>query len=175
MGLLRYFRPLGTIQVDASAADGVRALPQVLQDASPHLREHSLEVQLPFLQRVLGEFTLVPFSIGSARPEAVAEVLNALWGGAETLILISTDLSHYLPYDEAQLLDRRTAERVLALDGPVEPECACGSVALNGLLHLARQRGLTAELLDLRNSGDTAGDKDRVVGYGAFALREASA
>jgi AmmeMemoRadiSam system protein B len=167
--------PLGTIPVDAAAADGVRALPQVVEDASPHLQEHSLEVQLPFLQRVLGEFTLVPFAVGSARPEAVAEVLDALWGGGETLILISTDLSHYLPYDQAQFVDRRTADRLLALDGPVAPECACGSVPLNGLLLLARQRGLTAELLDLRNSGDTAGDKDRVVGYGAFALREASA
>jgi AmmeMemoRadiSam system protein B len=167
--------PLGTIPVDASAAEGVRRLPQVVDDAAPHLEEHSLEVQLPFLQRVLGEFTLVPFAVGSARPEAVAEVLDALWGGPETLILISTDLSHYLPYDEALRVDRRTAECVVALDGPVEPDCACGSVPLNGLLHAARRRGLKAELLDLRNSGDTAGDKDRVVGYGAFALREARA
>jgi hypothetical protein len=161
--------------VDASAAEGVRALPQVVEDAGPHLQEHSLEVQLPFLQRVLGEFTLVPFAVGSARPEAVAEILDALWGGPETLILITTDLSHYLPYDEARFVDRQTADRVVALEGPVQPQCACGSVGLNGLLHTARRRGLKAELLDLRNSGDTAGDKDRVVGYGAFALREVSA
>jgi AmmeMemoRadiSam system protein B len=167
--------PLGTIPVDAAAADEVRRLPQVVDDPGPHLEEHSLEVQLPFLQRVLGDFTLVPLSVGSAPVEAVAEVLDALWGGPETLILISTDLSHYLSYDEAREADRRTAERVVALDGPVEPTCACGSVPLNGLLEVARRRGLKSELLDLRNSGDTAGDKDRVVGYGAFAFRGANA
>jgi MEMO1 family protein len=134
-----------------------------------HRKEHSLEVQLPFLQRVLGDFDVLPLVVGSARPEEVAEVLEALWT-QDVLPIISSDLSHYLPYDVARRVDRETADHILQLDGPLEEERACGAAAINGLLLVARRRGLSAELLDLRSSGDTAGDKSEVVGYGAFAF-----
>ncbi len=168
--------PLGTVRVDASAAALAAALPQVSVSAAAHQREHSLEVQLPFLQRVLGAFSLVPLTVGHASPQDVAGVLRALWGGPETLLLCSTDLSHFLSYGEACLLDRRTAAQVLALDADaICRDQACGCTPLAGLLLAARRRGLVPSLLDLRNSGDTAGDPERVVGYGAFALHEPAA
>jgi hypothetical protein len=145
----------------------------VTVNAAAHLREHSLEVQLPFLQSVLGTFSLVPFTVGHASAEDVAGVLSALWGGAETLLVCSTDLSHYLSYGEAHRLDRLTADQVLSLDAlAIHRDQACGCTPLAGLLLEAGRRGLSATLLDLRNSGDTAGDPERVVGYGAFALHE---
>src|SRR5215203_1123065 len=137
-----------------------------------HVREHSLEVELPFLQALLGEFDLVPLAAGQAGGEEVAEVLERLWGGPETLIVISSDLSHFLPYDAARRADRETADRTLALNGLLHSRQACGAVPINGLLEVARRLGLTAELLDLRNSLDTAGHPARVVGYGAFAFHE---
>ncbi len=170
----RAFRtPLGDIPLDREAISAIDGLPQVHHLEQAHQLEHSLEVQLPFLQRLLGEFTLVPLVVGDAAPDEVAEVLERLWGGPETLIVISTDLSHYHHYDEAQRRDGATAEAITGL----HPEAigydeACGRNPLNGLLSLARQHGLHIEQLDLRNSGDTAGDRDRVVGYGAFALYE---
>ena|SRR5580692_124727 len=167
--------PLGAVPVDRGAVEALRPLRQVTQDAGAHAREHALEVQLPFLQRTLGAFAVVPLLVGRSGPAAVAEVLDTLWGGPETLVVISTDLSHYLPYAEAARMDRETADRVLALGPPLEPPRACGAAPLNGLLHAAKARGLTAELLDLRSSGDTAGPREGVVGYGAFALREAVA
>jgi AmmeMemoRadiSam system protein B len=135
-----------------------------------HALEHSLEVHLPFLQAALGTFRLAPLVVGDAAPDEMAALLGALWGGAETLVVVSSDLSHYLPYDEARERDRRTASAIVALDARLEPEEACGAAPINGLLVLARRLGLEAELLDLRNSGDTAGSRDRVVGYGAFAF-----
>jgi hypothetical protein len=165
--------PLGEVALDPTAVAQARRLPQVTVSAAAHAREHALEVQLPFLQVALGRFTLVPFTVGHASPEDVAGVLSALWGGPETLVLCSTDLSHYLSWGEARLLDRRTAVQVLALDAPaIRRDQACGCTPLQGLLLEAARRGLTATLLDLRSSGDTAGGPDRVVGYGAFALHE---
>jgi AmmeMemoRadiSam system protein B len=129
-------------------------------------------VQLPFLQTVLDDFTLLPFAVGTATPAQVAEVLDLLWGGPETLILISSDLSHFHAYATAQGIDKGTVGAILAFEPSIEHEQACGATPINGLLLCARRRGLSIELLDLRNSGDTAGDRSRVVGYASFALRE---
>jgi AmmeMemoRadiSam system protein B len=141
------------------------------RDRRAHAEEHSLEVELPFLQVVLRSFTLVPLAVGDATPEEVAGILEQLWGGAETLIVLSSDLSHYLPYSDAQRADAATAKEILAL-GRLTPADACGAAPVNGLLLASKRRGLRPELIDLRNSGDTAGDKRRVVGYGAFAFYE---
>jgi hypothetical protein len=163
--------PLGEVPLDADALASLDDLPQVERSDFAHALEHSLEVQLPFLQRVLGDgFTLVPLVVGDARPVEVAQVLERLWGGDETLVLISSDLSHYLRYDEARRSDQATVERLLALDGGLAPDEACGARALNGALLMAQQHGLRPRLLDLRNSGDTAGDHRRVVGYAALAF-----
>ena len=167
--------PLGSVPVDREAAELARALPQVVESTAAHAHEHSLEVQLPFLQSVLGEFAIVPFAVGEASPEEVAEVIELLWGGRETLIVVSSDLSHYHPYGEARQIDRRTADTVLALAGPLDHEQACGATPINGFALCARRHALSPELLDLRNSGDTAGDKSRVVGYAAFTFSEVAA
>jgi AmmeMemoRadiSam system protein B len=164
--------PLGTVAVDREALAQLADLAQVNVDAAAHAQEHSLEVQLPFLQRVLHDFRLVPLVVGGADAEQVAEVIERLWGGEETLIVISTDLSHYLPYPDAQRVDRSTARAIEACHSHLAGEQACGAHALNGLLLCAQRRGLKPQVLDLRNSGDTAGDKARVVGYGAFVLEE---
>lgn len=167
--------PLGTVPVDLGGARALMDLPQVGTSAAAHAPEHSLEVQLPFLQEVLGPFTVLPLAVGEATPQEVAECLARAWGGPETLIVVSSDLSHYLPYDTARRVDRNTAEAILAYkDGAIGHEHACGATAVWGLLLEARRRGMSAELIDLRNSGDTEGDRDRVVGYGAFAFREAA-
>jgi hypothetical protein len=161
--------PLGAIAVDREAVDRSLALPQVHLADGPHLQEHSLEVQLPFLQRVLDDFALIPFSVGDASTDEVAEVLELLWGGDETLIVISSDLSHYLDYESARRIDAVTSRAIEALEpGGLENESACGRVPVRGLLKVARQHGLSAHTVDLRNSGDTAGPRDRVVGYGAY-------
>lgn len=164
--------PLGAVPLDAAVLERLAALPFVEPSARAHAFEHSLEVHVPFLQSVLGAFTLVPVLVGDASPGQLAQLLEAVWGGAETLVVVSSDLSHYLPYAAAQARDRRTSQRILGLDTTLDPEDACGAAPINGLLELARRRGLEPELLDLRNSGDTAGDRDRVVGYGAFAFHE---
>jgi AmmeMemoRadiSam system protein B len=164
--------PLGTVKLQGAGAQAALRLPQVRIIPEAHVREHSLEVELPFLQVLLGEFKLVPLVVGEATPEEVAEVLDRLWGGAETLIVISSDLSHYLPSEDARRVDRETADAILSLRGPLDPRQACGAGPINGLLEAARARGLKPQLLDLRNSADTAGDPSRVVGYGAFAFHE---
>ena len=166
--------PLGTVALDEALALALRDLPQVTQSDAPHRLEHSLEVQLPFLQAALEEFSLLPLAVGDATVREIAEVLDRVWGGAETLILVSSDLSHYHAYAEAQRLDRNTAGQILALSPLSDFDQACGALPVNGLIDCARRRGLVPRLLDLRNSGDTAGDKSRVVGYGAFAFDAAN-
>lgn len=163
--------PLGDVPVDRTAIQAIRDLPQIRLADVPHRDEHALEVELPFLQAVLGEFTLVPLVVGDATPAAVAEVLERLWGGPETLIVISSDLSHYEPYARAQHHDVATALAIEQLDeADLGPGDACGHLAIAGLLVEARRHGLTADRLDLRNSGDTAGPRGQVVGYGAWAF-----
>jgi hypothetical protein len=162
--------PLGQVPVDAEALRAVQDLPQVLYSDAAHALEHSLEVQLPFLQQQLGDFALVPFAVGMASVEEVAQVLERLWGGRETLIVISTDLSHYHSYDEARSIDSATLARIAACATDIDPEEACGATPLNGLLSLARTRKLPVRLLAACNSGDTAGGKRQVVGYSSFAL-----
>ena len=164
--------PLGTVPLDVAAIESIRGMPGVEVSDAAHAREHSLEVQLPFLQAVLGEFKLVPLVVGDMTPAAMAAVFEKLWGGDETLVVVSSDLSHYLPYEAARARDGATARSILDLQATLDPEDACGAAPVNGLLELARRRGLTPRLLDLRNSGDTAGDRDRVVGYAAFAFDE---
>jgi len=165
--------PLGRVALDAAALADLDALPQVRRSDAAHEREHSIEVQLPFLQSLLGGgFTLVPLVVGRAGAEEVAQVLERLWGGDETLVVISSDLSHYHGYEQARALDRATAGRILALDAGLGPDEACGAAAINGALLAARRHGLAPRLLDLRNSGDTAGDRLRVVGYGAIVFEE---
>jgi AmmeMemoRadiSam system protein B len=174
-GVDAFETPLGTIPVDAPAVASLADLPQVVTSAAAHAQEHSLEVHLPFLQTVLGEFTLVPLAVGHASPDDVAAVLDRLWGGPETLIVVSSDLSHYLPYATAVRTDRGTVGDILRLDPHVEHDHACGATPINGLLALARRHPLRPELVDLRNSGDTAGDRSRVVGYAAIAFHETDA
>jgi AmmeMemoRadiSam system protein B len=164
--------PLGAIELDAAAIEAIRALPQVVMSDEAHALEHSLEVHLPFLQNMLGSFRLVPLAVGYAQPREVAEVIEALWGGPETLIVVSSDLSHYLGYAEANAIDRKTCEAVLALETDIDHEQACGATPVAGLALAARHRKLRPQLLDLCNSGDTAGDKQRVVGYASFAFYE---
>jgi hypothetical protein len=164
--------PLGVVSVDADAVSRLRDLPQVVVSAAAHSEEHSLEVQLPFLQQQLGEFTLVPLAVGDAAADEVSEVIEALWGGPETLIVVSSDLSHYLPYAEARRTDAETCATISGLTRSVSHEEACGGTPINGLVLVARRHRLKPALLDLRNSGDTAGDRGRVVGYAAFAFRE---
>lgn len=165
--------PLGDVALDRQSISSLRELPFVEVSDRAHAMEHSLEVHLPFLQTVLGEFTLVPVVVGDASPAEMAQLFGRLWGGAETLIVVSSDLSHYLPYEAAQAADLHTAKAILQLRDCLEPDEACGAAPINGLLRAARERRLVAEQVDLRNSGDTAGDRDRVVGYGAFAFHEA--
>ncbi len=162
--------PLGMVPIDAPCAAALRAMPGVSVGNLPHRTEHSLEVQLPFLQVALGDFTLVPLAVGDADPASVAAVLEACWGGIETLVVVSTDLSHFLDYETARAVDSATARAIIARAADFDSEQACGCRALNGLMRVAHRRGLRVEALDLRNSGDTSGDLQRVVGYGAFAL-----
>jgi len=165
-----FFRtPLGDIAVDQTAVAQLRELPQVTLLDQAFAGEHALEVQLPFLQRVLGDFRLVPLLAGDVTAEAVAEALECVWGGPETLIVISSDLSHFHDYRTAQNLDAATTRAIEQLAPEhIDYEDACGRNGINGLLLVARRRGLRAQTLDLRNSGDTAGDRQRVVGYGAY-------
>lgn len=167
--------PLGAVPVDRAALDGLRDLPQVAVSDEPHRREHALEVELPFLQLLLGEFALVPLLVGAAAAEQVAEVLARLWGGAETLIVVSSDLSHYLGYAAAKRIDAATAAAIERCDpSAIGPDQACGHLPVRGLLTLARRGHMRVERRDLRNSGDTSGSRGRVVGYGAWAFYEAA-
>jgi MEMO1 family protein len=163
--------PLGRVEVDDEARRRVLALPQVSVDDVAHEREHSLEVQLPFLQRVLASFRLLPLAVGAARASEVAAVLDVVWGGPETVVVVSSDLSHYHDYATAARLDRRTAAAIVAVrPDAVAAEDACGAHAVRGLLEAVHRRRLRIDLLDLRSSGDTSCDLERVVGYGAFAV-----
>jgi len=163
--------PLGQVPVDLEALESVLELDQVTVMDRAHEGEHSLEVHLPFLQVALGEFELVPLVVGDASAEEVAEVLKVLWGGPETLIVISSDLSHYLPYNDAVEVDARTAGAIVGLrPEEIGPQRACGRVPVAGLLLRAAGEGLSVECVGLRNSGDTAGPRDQVVGYGSFVF-----
>lgn len=168
--------PLGEVGIDSAARELALSIPGVFVDDEAHAPEHSLEVHLPFLQEVLGEFTLAPFAVGQTPPEHVAQLLDALWGGDETLVVVSSDLSHYHDHSTATELDRLTASAIERLDpDAVRLDAACGVLPVRGLLAAAGQRALRLETIDLRNSGDTAGPRDRVVGYGAFISRGSDA
>lgn len=169
---LVFATPLGEVEVDLEHWQRLQGLPGVTVDDLPHTLEHSLEVHLPFLQTVLDHFTLTPVVVGEAPPEQVAALLEEVWGGPETLIVVSSDLSHYQPYHQAQWCDRSTADQMLRLDASLDHQQACGATPVNGLLRAARRHHLVPHLLDLRNSGDTSGDRQRVVGYASLALTE---
>jgi hypothetical protein len=163
--------PLGEVPLDREMVERTARLELVTVDSEAHAQEHGLEVQLPFLQEVLGDFTLVPLVVGEASAEEVALVLDALWGGPETLVVVSSDLSHYHDYETATRLDRQTSAAIEGLRlEELGRDSACGRVPIQGLLLAARQRGLQVRCLDRRNSGDTAGPHDRVVGYGAYVV-----
>ncbi len=172
----RWVTPLGAVDIDDAARRAVLEMPGVVLADEPHAREHSLEVHVPFLQRVLGSFRLLPIVVGRASPEDVAAVLDTVWGGPETLVVVSTDLSHYHDDETARMLDRRTAAAVVA--GRVDDigaDAACGALPVRGLLVAGRRHGLRTELVDLGTSADTGGPGDRVVGYGSFALTAGAA
>jgi AmmeMemoRadiSam system protein B/AmmeMemoRadiSam system protein A len=161
--------PLGPLAVDK----GVGPLPHVTALDEAHAQEHSLEVHLPFLKAVLGDVSVVPLLAGQCTADQVAAVLNALWGGPETLIVVSSDLSHFLDYDACKRVDAGTVAAIEHLDpAPITYDHACGRLPIAGLLTVAKRRGLRVETVDVRNSGDTAGPRDRVVGYGAWAFYE---
>lgn len=162
--------PLGEIPLDTQTMSTLERFPQVCQRDDAHAWEHSLEVQLPFLQCVLKDFSLIPIVVGECDAGLVAEVLDSLWGDEDTLIIVSTDMSHFHRYEDAKQIDQETNQRILALNTRLVGEQACGCKPLNGLLQLAQEKTLKISLLDMRNSGDTAGDKERVVGYSAYAL-----
>ncbi len=164
--------PLGDVPVDREAIDRLRALPQVSVSDEVHRQEHSLEVHLPFLLEALDSFSIVPLCVGGATPDEVAEVLEVLWGGPETLVVISSDLSHHNDYETASRMDAATTEAIERLSpARIGRQDACGRAPIRGLLTLATRLGLRAETVDLRNSGDTAGSRRQVVGYGAYVFR----
>lgn len=164
--------PLGDVPLDKDAIAGL-TMPEVGIVDAAHQLEHSLEVHLPFLQTVIESFSLVPLVVGDVAPEAVAEVLDALWGGPETLIVISSDLSHHLSYDRARRSDDETCQAIEKLHAhSIDHHDACGATPISGLLIAAKRRGMQVSTLDLRNSGDTAGGRDRVVGYGSWQFLE---
>ena len=165
--------PLGPVEIDKEAAALISDLPQVQTFDETHAQEHSLEVHLPFLMSVLDDFKVLPLVVGQATPDQIAAVLDKLWGGPETLIVVSSDLSHYLDYDSAREIDQRTCQAIEALaPDRISSHGACGRFPLGGLLKLAKAKGMTVETVDLRNSGDTAGPRDRVVGYGSWLFLE---
>jgi MEMO1 family protein len=168
----RYFEtPLGQVPLDRAALDSIASLPPVVTLDAAHVQEHSLEVHVPFLQMVLSNFALVPLVVGDAQPAAVGRVLEQLWGGDETLIVVSSDLSHYLDYDTARERDSATSAAIEQQRyEDIGYDDACGRVPVSGLLYEARRRGMSVRRIDLRNSGDTAGARDRVVGYGAYVV-----
>lgn len=170
-GAASFATPLGEVAVDREACEAILDLPQVCVMDEAHALEHSLEVHLPFLLSCLDDFAMVPLVAGRARAEEVAQVLERLWGGTETLIVISSDLSHYHDYDTATRMDTATSRAIEALaPGDIGEEGACGRVPIRGLLTVAKGKGLRAQMVDLRNSGDTAGPRDQVVGYGSYVI-----
>lgn len=169
-GVSAFETPLGRVPIDEDAVAMLKGMPQVVTQPAAHAQEHSLEVHVPFLQSVLGDFKLVPLAVGFASVQDVADVIEKLWGGPETLVVVSSDLSHYLPYRDASAIDRATVDSILSYRTDIEHEQACGATPVIGLLLAAKKHGLQPELLDLRNSGDTAGGRDRVVGYASIAF-----
>jgi len=167
-----FWTPLGAVALQDTAALETAGHPALHVADEPHAWEHALEVQLPFLQATLEAFELVPLVVGDASPRDVAEVLDSLWGGEETVVVVSSDLSHYHEHALASQIDSATVKSVLALEARLDHEQACGATAINAALLCARRRGLRPQLLDLRNSGDTAGPRDRVVGYCSIAFFE---
>lgn len=165
-----FVTPGGTVPLDRKAIDDALNLPGTVVSDEAHDLEHCLEVQLPFLEAALGDFELVPFLVGQCPPQELARVLEALWGGEETLIVVSSDLSHYHSYEDAQQIDAHTTAKIAARATDITGEEACGATAINGLMLIARGLDLSVHTLDVRNSGDTAGDRSAVVGYGAYAL-----
>lgn len=164
--------PLGNIEIDQTLKASLLQGGAVIESDTPHAQEHSLEVQLPFLQLLFDEFTLLPLVLGSVSPEHVAAALATVWGDSATLVLVSSDLSHYHAYTQARQIDAATSAAILRREATLVGEQACGAVGINGLLHLAGQRALPISEIARCNSGDTAGDRSRVVGYGAFAVHE---
>jgi AmmeMemoRadiSam system protein B len=165
--------PLGRAPIDETARRDVLALPFVEERNDAHRWEHSLEVQLPFLQESLEGFSILPVAVGRTTAARISKLLERVWGGDETVVVVSSDLSHYHDYATATRMDTATAEAIEALEpGRIGPESACGRTAVQGALGVAATRGLTVQRLDLRNSGDTAGDRRHVVGYGAWAMYE---
>lgn len=169
-GCAAFATPLGQVEIDSEAVFAIAQNPAVIFDDRAHDREHALEVQLPFLQTMLDHFRILPLTLGMIEPESVAGLLDTLWGGPETLIVVSSDLSHYHPYTVAREGDRASIDHLLAGDALLSHDQACGATAINALLIAARRHQLGARLLDLRNSGDTAGDRRRVVGYAALSF-----
>ncbi|RKZ40817.1 MAG: AmmeMemoRadiSam system protein B [Gammaproteobacteria bacterium] len=168
-GMTHFVTPLGTIRVDR--IDEITSFPQVSVLEQAHTNEHSLEVQLPFLQAVLDDFSFIPLVVGEASPEQIEPVLEKLWGGSETVIVISSDLSHYHDYETAKKMDQLTSQAIENLrPEAIHHEQACGGNPVNGLLQIARRKKMHAKTIDLRNSGDTAGQKNQVVGYGAYVF-----
>ena len=164
--------PLGRIAIDDELKSLLLQPGDVIEADAPHAQEHSLEVQLPFLQLLFDDFTLLPLVLGSIAPEHVAAALAKVWGDAATLVLVSSDLSHYHTYTQARQIDASTSAAILRRETTLAGEQACGAVGINGLLYLAGQRQLPVAEIARCNSGDTAGDRARVVGYGAFAVHE---
>jgi MEMO1 family protein len=162
--------PFGQVRINDKGRRHLRELGLAGIADAPHALEHSLEVQVPFLQSVLQDFDLLPIAVGMAPPTQVGRALEAVWGGPETLVVISSDLSHHHTHVEAEALDQQTALRIVERRSDLSESQACGADSINGLMEVARHRGLEVQLLDRRTSGDTAGDNQRVVGYGSFAL-----
>jgi AmmeMemoRadiSam system protein B len=166
----RFATPVGDVGIDTDACRELLVLPQVGVLDEAHAEEHSLEVHLPFLCAALDDFLLIPVVVGDASPSDVAEVIETFWGRDDTLVVVSSDLSHFLDYETANRVDHETTRAIERHAQDIEPHQACGCRVINGLMRVADQHALAVTTLDLRNSGDTAGDRSRVVGYGAYAL-----
>ena len=166
----RYATPVGDVAIDTGACRKLLRLPRVAVLDEAHAQEHSLEVHLPFLRAVLDDFLLIPVVVGDASPDDVAQIIESFWDREDTLIVVSSDLSHFLDYETANRVDRETTRAIEGRARDIRPQQACGCRAINGLMKVAEDHALDVTTLDLRNSGDTAGDRARVVGYGAYAL-----
>ena len=167
-----YETPLGNIKIDKNAKETALNCEEVFSFDQAHLQEHSLEVHLPFLKESLNDFTLLPIVVGACKPEIVADLIKCLWGGPETLIVISTDLSHFKDYKDASECDLKTCSKIEKLDINFDHNEACGSTPVKGLILAAKEKNILPKLIDLRNSGDTSGNKSRVVGYASFICDE---
>ncbi|HEY8079483.1 MAG TPA: AmmeMemoRadiSam system protein B [Labilithrix sp.] len=164
--------PMGELLLDRDAIDAIARLPGVAALDNAHAPEHSVEVQIPFVQAALGQVRLVPLLCGSGTCEKQLDrVLDVLWGGEETLFVVSSDLSHYLDYDSARARDAATTRSIESLDADaIGSDDACGPSCLRAILRAASKRRMHAKVLDVKSSGDTVGGRDEVVGYGAYAV-----